>query len=416
MAGDQRNSVVEQSISVQREACARFAASRGWTADDRYVFADDAVSGATFDRPGLQALLAAAAMKPVPFQKLIVTEQSRIGRDTVKTLVVVQQLEDAGIEIWSAGDGRPITLADESNEIMTLLGAWRDKAERRKTITRVRRAAFNQHEKGYVAGGVVYGYRNERLPGAGKQPVRRVVDEAQAAIVHRIFTETRDGRGLIRIASRLNAEGVAGPRGQWSATGVREILHRDLYQGVEIFGRVKRTGPKTRVAVPESEWKRREDESLRIVDGILWDAAHARKAQTAGSVLRRRGKLMGKAESLRGKYLLSGHVACGVCWSPMIATQRGRNLVPSYVCSAHRTKGSAVCANTTAVPVDRLHHGVIASLRDTLTTGELRAVAEDAGRGRCGQGFTSRRAGEPAGLVPEAGCRGAEAGQADRHG
>src|SRR5688572_31847466 len=112
--GDGSNADVK-SISVQREACVKFAEGRGWTVDEKYVFADDAVSGATFDRPGLQALLTAAASKPAPFQKLVVTEQSRIGRDTVGTLVVVQRLEDAGIEIWSASDGRPITLADESN-------------------------------------------------------------------------------------------------------------------------------------------------------------------------------------------------------------------------------------------------------------------------------------------------------------
>jgi DNA invertase Pin-like site-specific DNA recombinase len=367
-----------KSISVQREACVRFAESRGWTIDEKYVFADDAVSGATFDRPGLKALLAAAASSPAPFTKLVVTEQSRIGRDTVGTIVVVQKLEDAGIEIWSVADNRQITLADESNEIMTLLGAWRDKAERRKTITRVRRAAFNNHEKGYVAGGTVYGYRNERLPGAGKQPVRRVVNDEQAGIVRRIFEMARDGYGLVRIAKALNAEGVHAPRAKWEATGVREVLRRDLYRGIEVFGRVKRTGPKSRVRLPESEWKRRECPELRIVSDELWTAAHARMAENSAQFLRKSGKLVGQRESAN-HHLFAGFLACGICNGTLVATTRGKANLAAYICRNHRLRGD--CENTTAVPMDRLHATVIASIEETFSLEHferlLKSKAED---------------------------------------
>jgi len=48
-------------------------------------------------------------------------------------------------------------------------------------------------------------------------------------LVRRIFEETRDGRDSIRIAKQLNAE--ASPSTvQWTPTGVREILRRDLYR------------------------------------------------------------------------------------------------------------------------------------------------------------------------------------------
>jgi site-specific DNA recombinase len=360
-----------KSVTLQRALAQEYAGKRGWTLDGRYVFVDDGISGAEYrNRPGLQALLAAVRVPVPPFQRLIVTEQSRIGRDTVRTLAVIQEIEEAGVEIWACNDGRQITLNDDAGEITTMLGSWRDKSERTKTIQRVRNAAFKRHEAGYVAGGTVFGYRNERLPGAGKQPVRRVIEEQQAAVVKRIFEMTRDGLGLAKIAKRLNAEAVPGPRSQWSPTGVREILHRELYRGVEIFGRVRRErrrGAKVRVRVPESEWKRRDVPDLRLVDGVLWDTAHARIAEAAGAYLRRNGRLLGQVESIRGKYLLSGFLACGVCRAPLIAMQRGRNLRPTYVCRAHKEKGNAVCLNTTAVPMERLHRAVIRSLRDTLS-------------------------------------------------
>lgn len=102
-------------------------------------------------------------------------------------------------------------------------------------------------------------------------------------------------------------------------------VYGDLYRGVVVYGRVKRgrkRGTKTRTQADESQWRRREAPELRIVDGVLWDAAHAQIAQKAGAFLRRDGRLCGQVESLRGKYLLSGFLACGVCRgrsSPSIA-------------------------------------------------------------------------------------------------
>src|SRR5262245_4841954 len=76
---------------------------------------------------------------------------------------------------------------------------------------------------------------------------------------------------------------------------------------------------------------------------------------------------MGQVENLRGKYLLSGFLACRVCGGKLVAQQRGRHLKLTYICATHRAKGDAVCQNSTAVPMTRLHAAVIASLRDTLS-------------------------------------------------
>jgi len=69
--------------------------------DPRHVYVDDAVSGAEWKhRPGFNALLAALEPRP-PFGVVIVSELSRIGRDTVRTPAAVLQIEDAGVEIRS---------------------------------------------------------------------------------------------------------------------------------------------------------------------------------------------------------------------------------------------------------------------------------------------------------------------------
>src|SRR5262245_45941879 len=88
-----------KSISVQIAEIRRYAEQRGFTLDDRYIFSDDGISGAEFlKRPGLTALLDTLEPAP-PFQVLLVTEQSRLGRETVATLAVIQKIEEAGVQI-----------------------------------------------------------------------------------------------------------------------------------------------------------------------------------------------------------------------------------------------------------------------------------------------------------------------------
>ena len=74
-----------RSTTRQVERATEYAATKGWTVDPRHVSVDDAVSGAEWKhRPGFNALLAAIEPHP-PFGVLIVSELSRIGRDTVRT-------------------------------------------------------------------------------------------------------------------------------------------------------------------------------------------------------------------------------------------------------------------------------------------------------------------------------------------
>jgi len=110
----------EPTTSAAAVAVRAAAPSRQWfyrpdhrsNADERYVFVDDGISGAEFEkRPGLQSLL--ASLEPVPpFQALIVTEQSRLGRETLDTLIVVRQIERASVGLWACNDGRRISLTD----------------------------------------------------------------------------------------------------------------------------------------------------------------------------------------------------------------------------------------------------------------------------------------------------------------
>lgn len=113
--------------------------------------------------------------------------------------------------------------------------------------------------------------------------------------MRRIFTMYADGAGLVRIAKRLNDEGVQAPKGgsgTWAPTAIRDMLRRSLYAGVVTWNKsqkITRRGAKAQRWRPESEWLRREAPELRIVDEELWQRVHARREASAASYLRRSG-------------------------------------------------------------------------------------------------------------------------------
>src|SRR5262245_10472074 len=94
--------LAEESSSVARqvEHATAFATRRGWTVNQDAIFADDGVSGALFadKRPGLARLL--NALTPhTPFQILVMSEESRLGREAIETGWTLKRIIDAGVRV-----------------------------------------------------------------------------------------------------------------------------------------------------------------------------------------------------------------------------------------------------------------------------------------------------------------------------
>ena len=163
--------------------------------------------------------------------------------------------------------------------------AFVDEMHREQSRQRTRDAMRRRAEQGYVAGGVVYGYRNRQVRvGDKRSHVLREIHPEQAVIVRRIFTAIAAGAGFNRITKTLNAEGIPSPTGRgWGVGGVREIAMRELYRGRLLHGRTRwedRGGTEVKVPTPPSEWSSVEAPALRIVDEPLWIAAQARFDRT----------------------------------------------------------------------------------------------------------------------------------------
>jgi site-specific DNA recombinase len=77
---DQNVSDEEKSVTRQVQHARAYATKKGWTVGEGCVYSDDGISGAEFvKRPGFLRLMNALKPRP-PFQVLVMSEESRLGR------------------------------------------------------------------------------------------------------------------------------------------------------------------------------------------------------------------------------------------------------------------------------------------------------------------------------------------------
>jgi hypothetical protein len=138
--------------------------------DPAQVYVDDGVSGALFgaSRPGLARLLAALAPRSA-FGVLIMSEESRLGREQIETAYVLKRITDAGVAVWFYLDDRQRTLDSPSDKVMLSLTAFASEMERDRARVRTHDALLQRAQHGHVTGGGVFGYRNVPVLEGGRR-------------------------------------------------------------------------------------------------------------------------------------------------------------------------------------------------------------------------------------------------------
>jgi site-specific DNA recombinase len=195
----------------------------------------------------------------------------------------LRTITDAGVRVFTYLRDRECVLDSATDKVMLALTNFGAELEREKASQRVHDAHASRARRGVVAGGAVFGYANVRN---GDGFVHRVIVPDEAAVIRRIFESAASGVGYARIAKMLNEEHAPAPRsrGSWSVSGVRDVLRRDLYRGLAVWGREHkrvRGGRERRQARPASEWITTEAPVLAIVSPELWTAARGRIAATS---------------------------------------------------------------------------------------------------------------------------------------
>ena len=353
----------DASVEDQLRICRTRAEREGWTVVESY--SDRAISGASLIRPGIQALMEDAG--PRRFDVVLAEALDRLSRDQEDIAALFKRLRFAGVSIVTIAEG-------EINEMHIGLKGTMNALALKDLAQKTHRGLLGRVEAGLSAGGRAYGYDVVRRTDHKGEPIRgeRAINEAEAAVVRRIFAMAAEGASPIAIAKALNGAKIPGPNGRaWQDTTIRGhaergtgILRNELYTGVQVWNRMHyikdpATGKRVSRMNPTTEWVREEVPHLRIIDRNLWDCVQERL--TAARIASGADKIDRAVfhERRRAKHVLTGKVFCGTCGGSFGAV--GQDYLS---CTAARKQGT--CNNRRGLRRSELESLILDALRHQL--------------------------------------------------
>ena len=226
----------DRSIDDQVRLCRRFIQQQGW--GYQYAYTDRAVSGASALRPAYQSLLEDA--RRGSYDVVVAEALDRLSRDQEDVAGLLKRLRFARVRLYTVAEG-------EISELHVGLKGTMNALFLKDLAQKVRRGLEGRVREGKSGGGVCFGYdvvREYNRVGA-PIPGGRSVNDAEAAIVRRMFAEFAGGSSPRAIAQRLNGERIPGPQGRtWGPSTIygnwrrgTGILNNELYIGRLVWNR-----------------------------------------------------------------------------------------------------------------------------------------------------------------------------------
>lgn len=343
LSQDDGAEVESNSIQNQKKLLMGYAQEHHFPNPCFYV--DDGYTGANFNRPGFQQML--ADMESGEIGTIITKDLSRLGRNQLHTgLFIEERFPMFGVRYIAVNDGVDTENA-ESNELMpfkNLFNEWYVRDSSRK-VRAVFRAKAERGER--LGTRAPYGYRKD-------DQKKLVVDEEAAAVVKRIFALCAAGRGPSQIARHLKREKILCPTAYayqkygvthtgldmdtpygWSDSSIASMLENELYLGntINLKYSTKSYKDKRKVKRPREECLVFEGTHPALVTKEVWDIVQR---------VRRNRRRPTKLEE-QNKY--SGLVVCADCGTTMVL-HRTHTMKPEwnhFTCQTYKKKGVEVC-------------------------------------------------------------------------
>jgi DNA invertase Pin-like site-specific DNA recombinase len=320
-------------------------------------FTDDGISGTTFEREGLQAML--AEVEKGNIGTIIVKDMSRLGRNYVQMGMLREQLRRADVRLIAVNEG-----VDTGSGFDDDFLPFRDVINEyyAKDISKKIKSTFKaKGESGkHVASSPPYGYLKD-----SEDKNKWIIDEVAAPIVRRIFRMALEGYGPYQIATQFTAEHIPIPAYhqaqlgvglwqnreikypyKWTSSTIAHILQKHEYLGHTVnFKTRKHFKDKKSHYVDKDQWLIFEDTHAPIIDQETFD-----------NVQRIRGQVKRYPDGWGEAHPLTGLMYCADCGGKMYVhrVNNGKR-VPMYVCgnyakqpvgtlrqSAHRIKADHV--------------------------------------------------------------------------
>ena len=349
------------SISNQKRILEAFAKQNGFT--NLRWYTDDGFSGANFQRPGFQAMLADIEAGKVG--TVIVKDMSRLGRNYLQVGFYTEMLfPQKGVRFIAVNDNVDSANGGMDNDftpLRNLFNEWlvRDTSKKIKAVKRAKGMSGKP-----VTSKPVYGYLMD-------EDENYLVDEETAPVVQQIYQLCLAGNGPTKIARMLTEQQIPTPgtleyrrtgstrryhpgyECKWATNTVVHILENREYTGCLVNFKTEKPSYKTKHSVENPIEKQAifENHHEPIIDTQMWERVQE---------LRKQRKRPNRYDEVG---LFSGILFCADCGS-VLYQQRYQNATRKqdcYICGSYKKR--TVDCTAHFIRTDLLTAGVTDNLR-----------------------------------------------------
>ena len=364
----------EYSPDAQLRELRDYAASHNMILDDRFIYADEGISGRKADRrPAFQEMIRTAKLKDHPFDVILVHKFDRFARSREDSVVYKSMLKRCGVEVISIKE--PLAEGSYGGVMEAIYESFAE-AYSINLGQEVKKGMTEKALRGEIQTAPPYGYmlaprsgehRSPPSPSPAKPPLlagegvrRQAVDGSRTFVPHPVESEyVRDlfrrfaaGEGLFTLAKWLTASGQRTHRGTpFENRTVEYILRNPIYIGKVRWnpsGKTRRDFDNPNIILADGHHE-------PLISRELWDACQQRMAE-----VKAKWKYHGRPSSDRHHWLC-GIVRCAACGSTLIWAK------PYYLKCNNYVRGR--CEHSQHIKAELMEQAVIAQLKAHVLAG-----------------------------------------------
>ena len=347
------------SISNQKRILETYAKQNGFS--NLRWYTDDGYSGANFQRPGFQAMLADNEAGKVG--TVIVKDMSRLGRNYLQVGMYTEMIfPQKGVRFIAINDG--VDSAQGENDFAPLRNIFNEwlLRETSKKIKAVKRSKGMSGKP--ITSKPVYGYLID-------EDENFIIDEEAAPVVRQIYSLCLAGNGPTKIARMLTEQQIPTPgtleyrrtgstrryhpgyECKWATNTVVHLLENREYTGCLVNFKTEKPSYKLKHSIENPPEKQAvfENHHEPIIDRETWERVQE---------LRKQRKRPNRYDEVG---LFSGILFCADCGSVMYQQryQTDKRKQDCYICGSYKKRTADCTAHF--IRTDLLTAGVLSNLR-----------------------------------------------------
>ena len=347
------------SISNQKRILETYAKQNGFS--NLRWYTDDGYSGANFQRPGFQAMLADIEAGKVG--TVIVKDMSRLGRNYLQVGMYTEMIfPQKGVRFIAINDG--VDSAQGENDfapLRNIFNEWlvRDTSKKIKAVKRSKGMSGKP-----ITSKPVYGYLMD-------EDENFIIDEEAAPVVRQIYSLCLAGNGPTKIARMLTEQQIPTPgtleyrrtgstrryhpgyECKWATNTVVHLLENREYTGCLVNFKTEKPSYKLKHSIENPPEKQAvfENHHEPIIDRETWERVQE---------LRKQRKRPNRYDEVG---LFSGILFCADCGSVMYQQryQTDKRKQDCYICGSYKKRTADCTAHF--IRTDLMTAGVLSNLR-----------------------------------------------------